>query len=261
MLFLSWDFELTYRRFGYESRGGPASCTWYAIRERKKKNADYICLGLLAARGEKQDGTPPLSPLRAPSPPLDGRPRDRLAHDQCHLKRSPLRLEGAPPRYYLSGASRDLTTDFDNVHIPFHWDRAVSKELKTTTRSRLFCGPSEGPPPIRMPKGGSLAYLFDGTEVQPVSLPPSGNTQLGGKKRTPHERPAELPSVASSDRFRPPLAILPPPHLEYVLNPGPLSGGLTRITLRRGGSIVHSLSLVGEKRLTRTVYDIGWHLE
>lgn len=76
-----------------------------------------------------------------------------------------------------------------------------------------------------MPKGGSLAYLFDGTEVQPVSLPPSGNTQLGEKKGTPHERPAELPSVTSSDRFRPPLAILPPPHLEYVLNPGPLSGG------------------------------------
>jgi hypothetical protein len=193
MLFLSWDFELTYRRFGYESRGGPASCTWYAIRERKKKNADYICLGLLAARGEKQDGTPPLSPLRAPSPPLDGRPRDRLAHDQCHLKRSPLRLEGAPPRYYLSGASRDLTTDFDNVHIPFHWDRAVSKELKTTTRSRLFCGPSEGPPPIRMPKGGSLAYLFDGTEVQPVSLPPSGNTQLGGKKEPLMNVPRSCP--------------------------------------------------------------------
>lgn len=113
---------------------------------KEEKMLTVYALGCAGCAGEKQDGTPPLSPLRAPSPPLDGRPKDRLAHDQCHLKRSPLRLEGAPPRYYLSGAGRDLTTDFDNVHIPFHWDRAVSKELKTTTRSRLFCGPSEGPP-------------------------------------------------------------------------------------------------------------------
>lgn len=35
-------------------------------------------LGCAGCAGEKQDGTPPLSPLRAPSPPLDGRSKDRL---------------------------------------------------------------------------------------------------------------------------------------------------------------------------------------
>lgn len=144
-------------------------------------------LGCAGCAGEKQDGTPPLSPLRAPSPPLDGRPQRPAAHDQCHLKRSPLRLEGAPPRYYLSGASRDLTTDFDNVHIPFPLGSRCFERIENYYSEPVVLRSVRRSPPIRMPKGGSLAYLFDGTEVQPVSLPPSGNTQLG-EKRTPHER-------------------------------------------------------------------------
>jgi hypothetical protein len=62
---LSWDFELTYT-LDLDTRAEEAlpSCTWYAIREGRKKMLTMPWL--LAARGEKQDGTPPLPPLREP---------------------------------------------------------------------------------------------------------------------------------------------------------------------------------------------------
>jgi hypothetical protein len=178
---LSWDFELTYT-LDLDTRAEEAlpSCTWYAIREGRKKMLTMPWL--LAARGEKQDGTPPLPPPpRAPSPPLDGRPRDRLPMTSVTSREVPsgwkgLRLATTFPVPVVT--SRQILITYTSLSTGIalfrkkmnHYSEPVV--LRSVRRS----------PPIRMPKGGSLAYLFDGTEVRPVSLPPSGNTQLGGKK-------------------------------------------------------------------------------
>jgi hypothetical protein len=144
-------------------------------------------------------------PSESPKPAARRTPQRPAAHDQCHLKRSPLRLEGAPPRYYLSGASRDLTTDFDNVHIPFHWDRAVSKENEPLLGAGCFAVRPKIPPnPNAKRRKPSLPLRWYRSSA--CISPPLRKHSARGKE-IPHERPAELPSVASSDRFRPPLAI------------------------------------------------------